>query len=56
MQELEDLNKSHKQAATSHSSTEVRLNRALEELEKLKAQINRMNQMSAVRTKPEWSK
>ncbi|XP_029701819.1 testis-expressed protein 9 isoform X1 [Takifugu rubripes] len=45
--ELEDLNKSHKQAATSHSSTEVRLNRALEELEKVKAQINRMNQMSA---------
>lgn len=51
MQELEDRNKSHKQAATSHSSTEVRLNRALEEVEKLKAQISKMNQTKVVRTK-----
>lgn len=50
MQELDDLNKSHKQAATSHSSTEVRLNRALEEVEKLKTQINQMKQMNVVRT------
>lgn len=53
MQELEDVNKSHKQAWTSHSSTEVRLNRALQEVEKLKAQITKMNQDNVVRTKSE---
>lgn len=50
MQELEDLNKSQKQAATSQSSTELRLNRALEEVEKLRTQINKMKQTNAVRT------
>lgn len=53
MQELEDVNKSQRQAWTSHSSTEVRLNRALEEVEKLKAQIGKMNQANVVRTKSE---
>lgn len=47
------MNKSHKQAWTSHSSTEVRLNRALQEVEKLKAQITKMNQDNVVRTKSE---
>ncbi|CAF99576.1 unnamed protein product, partial [Tetraodon nigroviridis] len=44
--EVEDLNKSHKQAAANHNSTEVRLNRALEEVDRLKTQINTMKQMT----------
>lgn len=51
MQEVEGLNKSLKQAAAGHSSTEVRLNRALEEVEKLKTQIDRMKHTNVVSTR-----
>ncbi|XP_005929664.1 testis-expressed protein 9 isoform X1 [Haplochromis burtoni] len=42
--EVENLNRSHKQAAAVHSTVEVRLNRALEEVERLKTQLNKMKQ------------
>ncbi|XP_034419391.1 testis-expressed protein 9 isoform X2 [Cyclopterus lumpus] len=42
--EIEHLNRSHKQAAAVHSTVEVRLNRALEEVERFKAQLNKMKQ------------
>ncbi|XP_008299627.1 testis-expressed protein 9 isoform X2 [Stegastes partitus] len=42
--EIENLNRSHKQAAAVHSTVEVRLNRALEEVERLKTQLNKMEQ------------
>ncbi|CAI5645588.1 testis-expressed protein 9 [Oreochromis niloticus] len=42
--EIENLNRSHKQAAAVHSTVEVRLNRALEEVERLKTQLNKMKQ------------
>ncbi|XP_045889402.1 testis-expressed protein 9 isoform X1 [Micropterus dolomieu] len=44
--EIENLNRSHKQAAAVHSTVEVRLNRALEEGERLKTQLNKMKQMN----------
>uniref|UniRef100_A0A665U5Z5 Testis expressed 9 n=1 Tax=Echeneis naucrates TaxID=173247 RepID=A0A665U5Z5_ECHNA len=44
--EIENLNISNKQAAAVHSTVEVRLNRALEEVEKLKTQLNKMKQMN----------
>ncbi|KAI9528430.1 hypothetical protein NQZ68_020255 [Dissostichus eleginoides] len=44
--EIENLNRSQKQAAAVHSSVEVRLNRALEEGERLKTQFNKMKQTS----------
>ncbi|XP_032370482.1 testis-expressed protein 9 [Etheostoma spectabile] len=44
--EIENLNRSQKQAAGVHSTVEVRLNRALEEVERLKTQLNKMNQMN----------
>ncbi|XP_042342291.1 testis-expressed protein 9 isoform X4 [Plectropomus leopardus] len=44
--EIENLNRSHKQAAAVHSTVEVRLNRALEEVERLKTQLNKMKQMN----------
>ncbi|XP_063332227.1 testis-expressed protein 9 [Pelmatolapia mariae] len=42
--EIENLNRSHKQAAAVHSTVDVRLNRALEEVERLKTQLNKMKQ------------
>ncbi|XP_022068696.1 testis-expressed protein 9 isoform X2 [Acanthochromis polyacanthus] len=42
--EIENLNRSHKQAAAVHGTVEVRLNRALEEVERLKTQLNKMEQ------------
>ena len=48
VQEIENLNRSQKQAAAVHSSVEVRLNRALEEGERLKTQLNKMKQTSKV--------
>ncbi|XP_028999801.1 testis-expressed protein 9 [Betta splendens] len=42
--EIENLNRSQKQAAAAHSTVEVRLNRALEEVEKLKTQLNKAKQ------------
>ncbi|KAM8894140.1 testis-expressed protein 9 isoform 2-T2 [Spinachia spinachia] len=44
--EIEHLNRSHKQAASVHGTVEVRLNRALEEVERLKTQLNKMKQMN----------
>ncbi|XP_039987180.1 testis-expressed protein 9 isoform X2 [Xiphias gladius] len=44
--EIENLNRSNKQAAAIHSTAEVRLNRALEEVERLKTQLNKMKQMN----------
>ncbi|XP_030269178.1 testis-expressed protein 9 [Sparus aurata] len=44
--EIENLNRSHKQAAAVHGSVEVRLNRALEEVERLKTQLSKMKQMN----------
>ncbi|KAJ4947248.1 hypothetical protein JOQ06_009286 [Pogonophryne albipinna] len=44
--EIENLNRSQKQAAAVHSSVEVRLNRALEEGERQKTQLNKMKQTS----------
>ncbi|KAM3877007.1 testis-expressed protein 9 [Diretmus argenteus] len=44
--ELEGLNRAHKQAAGNHSTVEVRLNRALEEVERLKTQLNHTKQMN----------
>ncbi|KAF3832611.1 hypothetical protein F7725_026276, partial [Dissostichus mawsoni] len=44
--EIENLNRSQKQAAAVHSSVEVRLNRALEEGERLKTQLNKMKETS----------
>jgi len=42
------MKRSHKQAANTHSATEVRLNRALEEVEKTKTQLNKLKQSSKV--------
>ncbi|XP_074474496.1 testis-expressed protein 9 isoform X1 [Sebastes fasciatus] len=44
--EIENLNRSHKQAAAVHGTVEVRLNRALEEVERSKTQLNKMKQMN----------
>ncbi|XP_041792595.1 testis-expressed protein 9 [Chelmon rostratus] len=44
--EIENLNRSHKQAAAVHNTVEVRLNRALEEVEKLKTQLSKTKQMN----------
>lgn len=48
MQEIENLNRSNKQAAAAHGTVEVRLNRAQEEVERLKTQLGKMKQMSKV--------
>lgn len=42
------MKRTHKQAANTHSATEVRLNRALEEVEKTKTQLNKLKQSSKV--------
>ncbi|KFW06623.1 Testis-expressed sequence 9 protein, partial [Eurypyga helias] len=42
--ELENLKRVQKQAATSQSATEVRLNRALEEAERYKVELNKLKQ------------
>ncbi|KAM7424087.1 hypothetical protein PAMA_000441 [Pampus argenteus] len=44
--EIENLNRSQKQAAAVHSTVEVRLTRAQEEAERLKTQLNKMKQMN----------
>ncbi|KAJ8247874.1 hypothetical protein GJAV_G00251550 [Gymnothorax javanicus] len=40
--EIEGLKRTQKQATTNHSATEVRLNRALEEAEKFKLELNKI--------------
>lgn len=47
-QELENKRRLQKQAATSQSATEVRLNRALEEAEKYKAELSKLRQTNKV--------
>ena len=47
-QELDGMKRSQKQQASSQSATEVRLNRALEDLEKYKAQLQRAKSSSKV--------
>ena len=47
-QELEGLRRSQKQQVSSHGATEVRLNRALEEIEKYKAQLQKAKTSSKV--------
>ncbi|XP_063301774.1 testis-expressed protein 9 [Pelobates fuscus] len=42
--EIENLNRIQKQSVTSHSATEVRLNRALEEVDKYKTELNLLKQ------------
>ncbi|XP_072134559.1 testis-expressed protein 9 isoform X2 [Mobula birostris] len=42
--ELDSQKRAQKQFATNHSATEVRLNRALEETEKYKAELNKLKQ------------
>ncbi|XP_041837510.1 testis-expressed protein 9 [Melanotaenia boesemani] len=44
--EIDNLNRSQKQAAAVHNTVEVRLNRALEEVERLKTQLNQAKQMN----------
>ncbi|KAG5848964.1 testis-expressed protein 9 isoform X3 [Anguilla rostrata] len=44
--EIESLKRTQKQATTNHSATEVRLNRALEEAEKFKLELNKIKQSS----------
>ncbi|XP_077084977.1 testis-expressed protein 9 [Siphateles boraxobius] len=54
--ELESMKRTHKQAANTHSATEVRLNRALEEVEKTKTQLNKLKQSSKDSTSQEHQK
>ncbi|XP_010878533.1 testis-expressed protein 9 [Esox lucius] len=44
--EIEGLKRVQKQAATNHSAVEVRLNRALEEVERSKTQLSKIKQIS----------
>ncbi|XP_053179698.1 testis-expressed protein 9 isoform X2 [Scomber japonicus] len=44
--EIENLNRSNKQVAAVHSTAEVRLTRAQEEVERLKTQLNKMKLMN----------
>ncbi|XP_013982410.1 testis-expressed protein 9 isoform X1 [Salmo salar] len=44
--EIEGLKRAQKQAATNHSAIELRLNRALEEVERSKTQLTKLKQMS----------
>uniref|UniRef100_A0A672LAT5 Testis expressed 9 n=1 Tax=Sinocyclocheilus grahami TaxID=75366 RepID=A0A672LAT5_SINGR len=54
--ELESMKRTHKQAASTHSATEVRLNRALEEVERTKTQLNKLKQSSKNLTSQEQQK
>ena len=49
-QELDNMKRSQKQQASSQSATEVRLNRALEEVDKLKNQLHKAKSESKVRS------
>ncbi|KAJ0056128.1 hypothetical protein NL108_003399 [Boleophthalmus pectinirostris] len=48
--EIENLNRSSKQAAALHNTVEIRLNRAMEESQKLKSELNKMKQMNKDKT------
>lgn len=47
-QELENLKRAQKQAAATQSTTDIRLNRALEEAEKYKMELNKLKQSNKV--------
>ncbi|KAG7278842.1 hypothetical protein CRUP_010405 [Coryphaenoides rupestris] len=53
MKEIEGLNRAQKQAAGTQNTVEVRLNRALEEAERLKTQLKNTKQLSKDNTKEE---
>uniref|UniRef100_A0AAV2LUL8 Testis expressed 9 n=1 Tax=Knipowitschia caucasica TaxID=637954 RepID=A0AAV2LUL8_KNICA len=44
--EIESLNRSSKQTATLHNNVEIRLNRATEESQRLKSELNKIKQMN----------
>ncbi|KAI5626147.1 testis-expressed protein 9 isoform X1 [Silurus asotus] len=46
MQEVEGMKRAQKQVSSSHNATEVRLNRALEEAERSKAELVKLKQSS----------
>lgn len=48
IQEVEGMKRAQKQASSSHNATEVRLNRALEEAERSKAELGKLKQSSKV--------
>lgn len=47
-QELENLKRAQKQAAATQGTTDIRLNRALEEAEKYKMELNKLKQSNKV--------
>ncbi|XP_054627202.1 testis-expressed protein 9 isoform X2 [Dunckerocampus dactyliophorus] len=51
--EMEKLNKSSKQGATVHNTAEIRLSRALEEVERLKSELSKTKQMNKEKTNEE---
>ncbi|XP_072326847.1 testis-expressed protein 9 isoform X2 [Scyliorhinus torazame] len=51
--ELDSQKRAQKQAATNHSATEIRLNRALEEAEKYKTELNKVKQSNKDTTNQE---
>ncbi|XP_015254842.1 PREDICTED: testis-expressed sequence 9 protein isoform X1 [Cyprinodon variegatus] len=54
--EVETLNRSQKQAAAVHGTVEVRLNRALEEVEMLKSELSKAKQINKDKISEEQSK
>ncbi|CAJ1049179.1 testis-expressed protein 9 [Xyrichtys novacula] len=51
--EIENQNRAQKQAAATHGNVEVRLNRALEEVERLKTQLSKMTQVNKDKSREE---
>lgn len=48
VQEIQNLKRFQKEAAAIHSGKEVHLNRAVEEMEKVKTQLSKIQQMNKV--------
>ncbi|XP_049573138.1 testis-expressed protein 9 [Syngnathus scovelli] len=51
--EMEKLNKSSKQGTSAHNTVEIRLTRALDEVERLKSELNKTKQMNKDKTSEE---